>query len=221
MKKTIQIKLFMLLLFFPYFMLTKHVTLGQDQGLFAFKVAPALSFNRVHTDPDTAHFESDGVGVRGIIGVAYDFPIKENYYFSTGLTFMAKQISFKNNAIQLKEQHEVQYLQVPILLKLYTSEIALDTRIFFDLGFSIALKINDRVTQLEGNQLIQKLSFFQIGGVLGCYVEYNVSLVTSFFGGISYQPTLNSAFSEQAKDSNLQKLFGYSDLVCLELGIRF
>jgi len=192
------------------------------QEQISIKISPGLSYGRVYTDPDTADFKSDGIALRGKLGAIYDWPIKENYYLSTGGFFVAKQISIKNNTLGLKEQHEIQYLQMPILLKLYTSEIMLDTRLYVEFGITGAIKINDRITKLEGGQqLVTKLRRWEMGGVIGCGVEYNFSLFTSVFAGISYQPAFSSALLEQRDDSAVPKLFGYADLITIDIGIKF
>jgi hypothetical protein len=197
-------------------------TYGFAQEQISIKISPSLSYGRVYTDPDTANFKSEGVALRGKVGAIYDWPIKENYYISTGGFFVAKQISIKNDTHSLKERHEVQYLQVPVLLKLYTSEIMLDTRLYIEFGITGAIKINDRITELKGeHQLITKLRWWEMGGVIGCGVEYNFSLFTSIFVGISYQPAFSSALLEQIGNSAFPKLFGYADLITVDIGIKF
>lgn len=200
--------------------ITTH-NFAQEQ--ISIKISPGLSYGRVHTDPDTASFKSDGIALRGKLGAIYDWPIKENYYLSTGAFFVAKQISIKkNDPSYLKEQHEIQYLQVPVLLKLYTSEVILDTRLYVEFGITGAIKINDRVTNLVGNeQFVTKLRRWEIGGVIGCGVEYNFSLFTSVFAGISYQPAFSSMLLEQRDSNTFPKLFGYADLITIDVGIKF
>jgi hypothetical protein len=211
-------KKYLLILFF-----SAIATYSFAQEQISIKISPGLSYGRVHTDPDTANFKSDGMALRGKLGAVYDWLIKENYYLSTGAFFVAKQISIKKDDISnLKEQHEIQYLQVPVLLKLYTSEIMLDTRLYVEFGITGALKINDRVTNLVGNeQFVTKLRRWELGGIIGCGVEYNFSLFTSVFAGISYQPAFSSVFLDQRDISTFPKLFGYADLITIDIGIKF
>lgn len=193
---------------------------AQDQ--ISIKISPALSYARAYKDPNTNNFGSEGVALMGKLGVVYDWPIKGNYYLSTGAFFVAKQIGIKDTTNNIKEQHNIQYLQVPVLLKLYTSEVALDTRLYVEVGITGAVRINARVTKLLGaNQPMIKLRMWEIGALLSCGVEYNLSLFTSIFAGISYQPSLSSIVLDQVGSSSLPKIYAYADLVTLDIGIRF
>ncbi|OJW66633.1 MAG: hypothetical protein BGO68_01635 [Candidatus Amoebophilus sp. 36-38] len=213
-------KKYCLLLFFAAM---ATYSFGQDQ--FSIKVSPGVSYNRIYTDnPNKNDFGSEGIGLRGKLGIVYDRLIKEHYYVSTGAFFLAKQLGIKHVSSEkiIKEQYEIQYLQILLLLKLYTSEITLDTKIYFEIGITGALKINRRITKLTGeDQPMTKLRWWEIGGLFGCGVEYDISLFTSIFAGISYQPALSSILLPQDSNSNLPKLFGYADLVTVDIGIRF
>jgi len=208
-----------LLVFSCFLTVTYFVAFAQDQ--IAVHISPGIAFGRVHTDPDTAGLASNGVGLGGKVGVMYDWNIKDNYYLSGGLAFSAQQIGVKNSTIQ--ERHEIQYLQVPVLLKLYTSELELDLRGYAQIGFMGALKINNRVTtSLAGKEVfVTKLRMWEVGLLLGCGAEYNLSLFTSIFAGISYQLGLSSMLAAQRDNPPFPKLYGYGDLITLDIGVRF
>lgn len=181
-------------------------------------ISPGLSFGRVHTDPDNVGFESNSVGFGGKLGALYDWNIKNNYYLSSGLIFVLQQIGFKNP--KLNEQHEMQYLQVPVLVKLYTGELDLDLRCYVTVGLIGAFKLNNWVSHTNHKEVfINKLRMCTINGILGVGVEYQFSLSTSIFAGISYQLGLSSLFSEQNKQPSVPKLYGYGDLITLDIGI--
>ena len=193
---------------------------AQDQ--FGLKIAPGLSHNRVHTNPDTTHFSSDGLGLNSKIGPIYDFTIKDNYYLSTGLFFATKNVAIKNKQGNIKERHELQYLQVPLLLKLYTSEVTLDTKVYVELGPLGAIKINNRTSKLATDTpFIKNFKFWEISGLFGAGIEYNLSLFTSVFAGISYQIGLSSIVGQQHPTPNMPPIFAYSDCITIDLGIKF
>lgn len=195
---------------------------GLAQGQFSIKIAPILSYSRVYTNPDTAGFSSDGSALRFKLGPLYDWNIKGDYYLSTGLLWAAQQASIKNDSLSIQEQHELQYLQVPLLLKLYTGEIRLDTRLYFELGAIGTLKINDRVTKLtQPKPLIKTFQVLGLGGLFGLGIEYNITLFTSISGGISYQLGMTSMFREQQDIASVPKVLGYADFVSLDIGIKF
>jgi hypothetical protein len=197
---------------------TYFVGFAQDQV--AVHISPGIAFGRVHTDPDTAGFGSNGIGLGGKVGAMYDWNIKDNYYLSAGLAYSTQQIGVKNSTIQ--EQHRIQYLQVPVLLKLYTSELDLDLRGYAQVGFMGALKINNRVTSLAGKEVfVTKLRMWEVGLLVSCGAEYNLSLSTSIFAGISYQLGLSSMLVAQRDNPPFPKLYGYGDLITLDIGVRF
>jgi hypothetical protein len=203
----------------PFFLVTTYfVAFAQDQ--FSVRLSPGIAFGRVHTDPDTAGFSSNGISLGGKVGVMYDWNIKDSYYLSGGGAFAVQHIGIKNQAIQ--ELHAIRLLQLPVLLKLYTSELDLDLRGYAEIGFVGALKINNRIVNLVGDQaFVTKLRMWEIGGLLGCGVEYSLSLFTSIFVGISYQLGLSSMFMDQRSDPPFSKLYGYGDVITLDMGIKF
>lgn len=197
---------------------TCFIAFGQDQVV--VHISPGMAWGRVHTDPDTAGFASNGLSWGVKVGVMYDWNIKDNYYASTGLAFSAQQIGIKN--IDIHERHAIQYLQLPVLLTLYTSELDLDLRGYAKIGVIGALKINNRISNLAAKEpSVTKLRMWQVSGLLALGVEYNLSLFTSIFAGISYQLGLSSMIAEQRDNTGLPKLYGYPDLLTLDIGLRF
>ena len=201
------------------------------KGQLGIKIVPSMSFNRVHTNLGNQEFFSKGASPKLKVGIIYDHPIQEHYYVGTGLLFAFKQATIQQNTWPSKEQHEVQYLQIPILLKLYTSEITLDTRVYIELGGIGEIRIGESVAALASDRkpLIEKFYRSGIAGFLGVGIEYNMSLSTSLFLGISYQRGLanmlkkqqNISSSPKEKEQAIPKVIIYGDLVSLEAGIKF
>lgn len=196
-------------------------TYGLAQDQLGIKVAPSLSFSNIHTNPDTTGFSSGSAALRLKLGVIYDYDlaIRGSYYLSTGLLFATKQASIENNTSSIKEQHELKYLQVPLLLKLYTSEVSLDTRLYVELGATGELKINDRVTKLGDKP--QAFRLWGLSGLIGFGVEYSTSLFTNVFVGISYQRGLTSMLEKAYGVNDVSQILGYAHLVSLDVGIKF
>ncbi|XWN34755.1 MAG: porin family protein [Roseivirga sp.] len=195
------------------------------QGQLGIKLSPSIAFNRAYSNPDNLGFSSTEPSFQFKVGPIFDYPIKDNYYVSTGLFYSAQQATLKKKKDQLSEvdeAHELQYLQVPILLKLYTSEFTLDMRFYVEFGLIAQVRINERNTSLKvGNTpLIKEFHRWSLAGLIGVGLEYDTSLSTSLFGGISYQRGLISVIKEQ-QDDNMPKVFSYSDLICFDIGIRF
>lgn len=195
------------------------LVLAQDQ--LGIKVSPGLSYNRIHSNPDTTDFTGDGLGLNLKLGLIYDRCIKDNYYLHTGLLFATKRFSLQSSEFNLQEAHSLQYIQVPLLFKLYTSDIALDTRIYIELGPVGAIKIHERVSKLSTESpFIQKFRAWETSGLLGIGIEYQLSLFTSIFAGLSCQPGLSSILAKQNESVQAPLVEGYNDYITLEIGLK-
>ncbi len=198
--------------------------LVRAQGQLGIQLSPSIAFNSVYTSPNNAGLSSAGASLKFKLGVIYDHPIRDNYYVSTGLLFVSQQASIKKKTPSpvIKENHHLQYLQVPILLKLYTSEIALDTRVYTKFGVIGQFKLNHATNLEEGKApLVEKFRFWGASVLIGVGVEYDTSLSTSLFGGISYQYGLTNVIKEQKESFAMPKAICHNDLISIDLGVRF
>jgi Outer membrane protein beta-barrel domain len=180
----------------------------------------------VYTNPNNAGFSRAGAAFGLKIGAIYDHSLREHCYVSTGLFYTAQHVAIKNEALPLNilEAHALRYLQLPMLLKFYTSELTLDTRLYVALGILCQIKISERNTELQKSQAKPFLETFRrwgLAGLLGVGVEYNTSLSTSVFAGVSYQYGLSSVIDKQAQNISVSQVMGYSDLLSIDLGVRF
>ncbi len=201
-------------------------TVTRAQGQLGIQLSPSLSRNRVYTSPNNAGFSSAGVAFGIKLGASYDYPIKEHCYVGTGLLYAVQHVAIKNETLSpsIREEHALHYLQVPMLLKLYTSELTLDTRLYVALGVLGQVRINARNTELQKSQaqpFLEKFRWWGMAGLLRVGVEYNTSLSTSVFAGISYQYGFSNAIDKQTQTPSYSQVMGYSDLLSVDLGIRF
>src|SRR5690606_23475062 len=93
------------------------------------KISPSLVSNRVKHSADDMSVAKDGLALRPALGLIADFPLLDNYYFSTGLSYMPKTVRLTANPINgpsYTNKYTTQYLQVPITIKLLTNEIDID-----------------------------------------------------------------------------------------------
>src|SRR5690606_40223679 len=111
------------------------ISYAEAQTELGLKISPLLSVNRATDDEESLNVSADGVGFRMSLGPIVDIYLKENYYVSTGLFYTPKRAGIVVNdaGISYKEEHKLQYLQLLALLKLYTNELALDKRLYFQL----------------------------------------------------------------------------------------
>lgn len=193
------------------------VYLSEAQVRFGFKVAPNISFNRIDEEVDNTSFETEGIGLRFQLGPIFDIEFKENHYFSTGLIFTSKRSTFSAETVGVSktESYNPQYLQVPISLKLFTEEIGLDKKIYFQFGGTVDFRTNK---EGEDGNIVQSFNFIDLNSLLAIGLEYGVGINTKVFGGILYQRGLLNVINKNiyGSDFNLR-----NDFVGLEFGIIF
>lgn len=210
--------LFLLLAFFTF-------ECAQAQSKIGIKFAPTLSANRVTSEGPGYSVNSNGVGGRFIFGPIFDIFIAENYYFNTGLLYAPKRIGIEiinttTASPQTEEQtYKMQYIQLPATLKLFTNELALDTRVFFQLGGLLDVKIAENAQEDYTTNFIDKTRLFDFSIHLGTGVEYRLGYNTVLFGGIFYNRGLVNAVTQTAEGG--PDIDVKNDLIGLDLGVKF
>lgn len=196
------------------------VSIAEAQVRFGFKAAPNISFNRINSEADNTDFNTDGVGLRFQLGPIFDFEFKENHYFSTGILFTSKRSAFSADSAgatppTFNEDYSPQYLQIPVTLKLFTEEIGLDKKIYFQFGGTI-----DFMTNSEGEEenIVQSFRFIDLNSLLAIGLEYGIGINTKIFGGLIYQRGLLNVINDNIYGDNFKLR---NDFVGLELGIIF
>jgi len=204
------------------------------------KVSPSISFLRT-SSPSTTNFQSDGSKLSFGGGVFVDYFFGENYAFNTGLFLTVKGGNIAYTEYNLKvpqtpfprvsQKLAIQYLEIPATLKLFTNEVAPATRVYFQVGGSVAFPVSTRIngdkfytdpyngnSQTDASDHVFAVDANLIGG-LG--VEYQLGQSTKLLAGLSYHHGLVDL------DRYFEKNRGFSDvsiknsLVALDLGLKF
>ncbi len=185
-------------------------------------VSPALSVNRVTTDQGTYHVSSNGAKLKMSIGAFADIFLEENYYFSTGLILTPKSIGIRyiptGATSEKTESYKTQYLQVPITLKLYTNEVALDKRVFVQFGLINEINIDKQIKKSE-DQVLQNFRTFDFSVMIRSGLDFRLGYDTSIFAGISYTRGLVNAVSQYILPDETLKI--KNDMISIDLGVRF
>ena len=196
----------------------------QAQFKLGFQLSPTLSTNRINAESDSLNLNTDGAGLRVAFGPTIDVPIQENYFFSSGLLFVSKRAGIEatrqggSPGIPVRETYGLQYLQVPLSLKLLTNEVALDKRIYFQFGTTLEFNIQEEPDE-EDNFLLEDFRWFDSSLLAAVGVEYKIGLNTTLFGGFSYHRGLINAVSESA--DVIDDIRYRNDYLGLDLGIKF
>lgn len=199
-------------------------------------MAPSIAFNKVEdaNDGDGINFSSSGIGLRYSAGLFGDFHFGKYYAFHSGLWFtvMRSGVEFSGSGGSGKAVFNTQQLQIPLALKLFTSEISTDMKLYFTLGGNIAAIINEKRIEFssdddnfEKQNEGKAFGFAEIGLLAGAGVEYQLAESTTLFGGLVYNrglfdPTSKAGLLKSNKDANDYYRIN-NQLIGLEMGIKF
>ena len=219
-----------------------------DTGLeIGLKVSPSIVSNRI-VAPNQFGFEEEGAKVRFGVGLVLDYFFGKNYAFTTGLEYAMKgsevsyfQLSSNVNgnsertitSSRLTDELNAQYLQIPLGFKLYTNDIATDTRLYFQLGTSLNARISGKI---NGEQFYKddsgkdikaykRFNIFEADAILGFGAEMQLGTNTKVFGGLSYHRGLtdiDNFYEDYYKDfANSKDIAIKNNTIALDLGLKF
>ncbi|WP_066506280.1 porin family protein [Rufibacter sp. DG15C] len=221
---------FALALFFSSYNASAQVEIG-------VKISPSLAFSRTIAQ-DKYKFEAEGSKPGFGVGVVADYFFGTNYAVSGGLTYNIKggnvsyDYSYPDPAstgtirVQGKDELSLQYLEIPIALKLFTNEITTDTRFYFQAGTSLNTMLNAKVNEKKvddgGDKFTKRFNTFEIDVLIGVGAEKKIGESTKLFAGITYHRGLTDA-----DDAYYADLFGddkvelKNNSFSLDLGVKF
>ena len=165
------------------------------QTKLGLKLSPVIASNRVTNDAQNV--DNDGSALKLSVGLVVDKPLSDAYFLSTGLVYVPKRAAFRA-AADSTEEYTLQYLQIPVTLKLFTNEIAPDIKVYFQVGGALELKVFDEPKE-PSYEVIDKFNPADFSVILGSGVEYRAGINTTIFAGISYQSLNLTALNTSSK----------------------
>jgi len=201
---------------------------AKSQSKLGLKFSPAISSNRVSLVDSVYDVEPVGSAFKFSLGLIYDHELTETYFISTGLIFVPKYVGVEVIAepgeggtipAEPTQEYRLNYLQIPISLKLFTNEIQPDTRIFFQVGIAPEIQVFNEPVE-EEYDLIEEFRGFDTTILFGGGVEYRAGINTTLFASITYQRGLSNTIKTLKEDFE-EDLFVRSTLVSLDIGIKF
>ena len=187
------------------------------------KVSPSVTSLRAES-PSNYAFAPDGskLGFGG--GLVVDYFFGENYAFSTGLLLSGKggTLAYSENGgvsgqpSKFTQKLTMQYLELPLTVKLFTTEVATDARLYFQVGGSLNVPIGVRInnSKFYGDPITGKetkasdhTTFYDADALVGLGAEYQLGQSTKVFGGFSYHRGLVNI------DDYFEKSRGFKNVV--------
>lgn len=181
---------------------------------FGLKLSPNMGW----ATSETKDLQVNGSGFGYTFGLLTEFPIGQtgNYRFATGINLnniMAKwkqdfsylsEINGPTRTKELTTDANLQYLEIPLTVKLMTNEIGY-MRYFAQVGFGAAFNIRAKADmlvpkyyaapaqayvetfeELEKENISEDINIFKASLIVGGGLEYNFSGNTSLLAGITY-----------------------------------
>jgi hypothetical protein len=199
----------------------------------------------VHADPIICWFGSDNSSVKNEgarpgfnFGLTYNKYFGDNYSFSSGINIISaggRLVSSDTTRLQLDNYqngiakvlpggamiYKVQYLSIPLGLKLQTNQIGYIT-FFTDLGLDPKVVIGGSVDvpslDIKGEKALSELRTFNLSYHIMAGIEYSLGGNTAFVLGLGF----DNNFLDITKDLNGQPVDKISHrLLSFRLGVNF
>lgn len=201
-----------------------------SQSKLGLKFSPSISTNRISLIDSLYDVEASGSNFKFSLGLIYDHEITETYYFSTGLIFVPKYVGFEafvepemagdtTYSGNPMEEYRLNYLQIPLSLKLFTNEVQPDMRIYFQVGLAGEFRVFSEPIDEDYN-LIEEFKGMDMTILGGAGVEYRAGINTTLFGGITYQRGLGNVVKNLTTEFQ-EDLFIRNTVVSLDIGLKF
>lgn len=232
-------KISLSLLFFAW----SFALLAQDDDTgfkLGFKIGMPIGFNSVKSTLNGTDATTNGSSLRFMAGPIADIVWTERYALTTGILFTTKQANYAASNVVLKdengnnrpvgninEKYGLQYIQIPIGLKLFTDELFENGKGYVNFGVQPEVLVGN--SRKSGNYLdaqgrsasfIRKFNPIDFGMFIGVGVEYKIGN-NPIFGGIGYQRSFINAVNEIDGDANIPNFLSIKqNLFTIEVGIK-
>ena len=201
------------------------------------KVSPSITNLRADSPsgPTDNGFQNEKskVGFGG--GLIVDYFFGQNYAFSTGLFLTGKggTVSYYDPITRDRQKQKIgiQYLEVPVTVKLFTNDITEGTKLYFQVGGTLAGALSGRINGNKfyrdpgNNNTETKASKHVIipdVGLLAAFgAEYLLGQSTRLIVGLSYHRGIVNVDHYFDKTRKFRDVTLKNNEVTLDLGIKF
>jgi hypothetical protein len=196
----------------------------EDPGMrFGFKLSPTMAWLK----SSTKGIESDGSKFGFVYGLIADFSFANRYSFSTGIDISYRGGKLKtvdelkttlneDSIISTSSNYTMQYIELPLTLKLKTNEIG-SVVYYFQIGLSPGVNLSAKKSYESTTQTYvggtpsttptsdddidaqDEVTSFNLSMVIGAGLEYTLSGTTALVGGIQFNNGFLDSFENDPK----------------------
>ena len=198
------------------------INASNAQTKLGLKLTSSIITQRVSHNYDSINITNGSNAFNPSITFLIDIPFSSNYFFSTGIGYISKRVNLEINksgdSYSQTKSYNIQYIQLPATFKLYTNEIALDKKLYFQFGPIIEIPLHKKEND-NNSQVINKIQPVDITLLFGAGIEIQLAPQTALQIGINYSRGLINIVSEsQFMDDNLVIK---NDLFGIDLAVKF
>lgn len=197
-----------------------NLSFSQNEKSFNFGLygAPGVSWFK----SDTKGIDNDGLRLSFAYGLMTDIVLADNYAVSTGIesSYTGGKLKWGNGDTTHFATYKLQYLDIPLTLKMQTNEVNYMT-FYGRFGGSLGTRtkaIGDFVTKhgstttiLEEEKINGDINLFRISFIIGAGMEYSLGGNTKAIVGLNYKNGLTDTFKSKdikAKNSGIALTLG-------------
>ncbi len=203
------------------------------------KISPSITSLRAESPaPQSFNGTDSKIGFGG--GVFLDYFFGQNYAINTGLFLTGKGGSYgytesSQGMLQVitpvTQKLTIQYLEIPATIKLFTNEVAPATRLYFQVGPSLAIPVGTRINgekfytdpnnnnaQTSAGSHVFAVDVNLLGSV---GAEYQLGSSTKLLAGLSYHRGLLDLDRYFEKERGFKDVSIKNSVLALDLGVKF
>lgn len=192
------------------------------QTKLGIQLTTSVITQRITQSNDSIEVSNGSNSFNPSIALIADIPISSKYFFSTGIGYVSKRVKLNVYESTLDLTHtksyNIQYIQLPATIKLYTDDIALDKKLYFQLGPIIEIPIHYKEND-ENYQVIETIQPIDIALLFGAGLEIQIAPQTSIGIGLSYRRGLVNIVKEPAFSD--ETLVIKNDLFGIDIIVKF
>jgi len=198
------------------------VTLSYSQSKLGLKFNPGVITQRISYENDTNTIQNGSNAFNLSAILLADIQMSSNYFFNTGVGYTSKRInlSYQNNFETSSEtkSYNIQYVQIPATIKLYTNEIALDKKLYFQFGPLIEIAVHNKETNKE-LEIIEKFQPVDVSLLFAAGIQIQLAPQTALQLGFNYNRGLINVVKSSAE--GIGDLIIKNDIYAIDLALKF
>jgi long-subunit fatty acid transport protein len=189
------------------------------------------------------NYKAHGVGAGFSAGAYMDYFFRTSYALNIGVRYTNKRQAFVATRVPSNDKYgeatyNLQMLQIPVGIKLFTNEVVPDWKLYFMIAgspdFVLAQKVKqfstNNVTGDDGAAVVNPpedlvFKFFDASLWFSLGTEYRVAESTTLTAGFSYNRGLINLVNKKGAlnegDKANQRYSSKADLISLDLGVKF